>query len=129
MDLLKKHILRKQFDCVGEDGKPYLPKEVLWRQKEQFSDGVGYNWIDQLIDHASEQVTDVQMETAATRFPVNTPTSKEAYFYREIFQQHFPQDSAAKTVKRWIPKWQKDLDPSGRANETHVAPGMKKVAV
>ncbi|WP_298525367.1 asparagine synthase B [uncultured Christiangramia sp.] len=125
-DGVEKYILRKAFDTPEE---PFLPEEVLWRQKEQFSDGVGYNWIDQLIDHASEQVTDVQMQTAATRFPVNTPTSKEAYFYREIFQQHFPQDSAAKTVKRWIPKWQKDLDPSGRANETHVAPGMKKVAV
>ena len=122
-DGVEKYILRKAFDTPEQ---PFLPDEVLWRQKEQFSDGVGYNWIDQLIEYASKQVSDVQMETAALKYPVNTPMTKEAYFYREMFHKHFPQDSAAKTVKRWIPKWQKDLDPSGRANETHVAPGLKK---
>ncbi|MCM4155865.1 asparagine synthase B [Gramella sp. AN32] len=122
-DGVEKYILRKAFDTPE---RPFLPQEVLWRQKEQFSDGVGYNWIDQLIEYASKQVTDTELETAAGKFPVNTPTTKEAYFYRTIFHKHYPQDSAAKTVKKWIPKWQKDLDPSGRANETHVAPGMKK---
>jgi len=122
-DGAEKYILRKAFDTPE---RPFLPDEVLWRQKEQFSDGVGYHWIDQLIEYASNQVSDAQMETAAEKYPVNTPATKEAYFYRELFSKHFPQESAAKTVKRWVPKWQKDLDPSGRANETHVAPGMKK---
>jgi asparagine synthase (glutamine-hydrolysing) len=58
---------------------------------------------------------------AASKYPVNTPSTKEAYFYREIFNSYFPQESAAKSVKKWIPKWQKDLDPSGRASSTHVA--------
>ncbi|AVR44076.1 asparagine synthase B [Christiangramia fulva] len=123
-DGVEKYILRKAFDTPDE---PFLPEEVLWRQKEQFSDGVGYSWIDQLIEYAESQVSDLQMATAEEKFPVNTPATKEAYFYRTLFEKHFPQESAAKTVKRWIPKWQKDLDPSGRANETHVAPGLKKV--
>ena len=122
-DGIEKYIVRKAFDTPEH---PFLPEEVLWRQKEQFSDGVGYNWIDELIEYASSKVTDLQMDTAAQKFPVNTPATKEAYFYREIFHLHFPQEHAAKTVKRWVPKWQKDLDPSGRANDTHVAPGMKK---
>lgn len=122
-DGIEKYILRKAFDTPEE---PFLPEEVLWRQKEQFSDGVGYNWIDQLIEYAESQVSDLEMATAEAKFPVNTPATKEAYFFRKIFHKHFPQESAARTVKRWIPKWQKDLDPSGRANETHVAPGLKK---
>ncbi|MGA9327092.1 MAG: asparagine synthase B, partial [Salegentibacter sp.] len=71
-------------------------------------------------------VSDVEMETAALKYPHNTPTTKEAYFYREIFHSHYPQDCAAKTVKKWIPKWQADLDPSGRANTSHVASTAKK---
>ena len=94
---------------------------MLWRQKEQFSDGVGYSWIDSLIEFTKSQVSDVEMQTAATKYPFNTPATKEAYFYREIFNGYFPQESAARSVKKWIPKWQKDLDPSGRASSTHVA--------
>ncbi len=116
-DGVEKYILRKAFD-TSED--PYLPQEVLWRQKEQFSDGVGYSWIDTLIEYCSGQVTDAQLESAAARFPYNTPTTKEAYFYRDIFHKHFPQLSAAQTVRKWIPKWQENTDPSGRANAAHV---------
>jgi asparagine synthase (glutamine-hydrolysing) len=114
---VEKYILRKAFDTTED---PYLPQEVLWRQKEQFSDGVGYNWIDQLIDYCSSQVTDEQLESAAERFSYNTPTTKEAYFYRDIFSKHYPQVSAAQTVRKWIPKWQENQDPSGRANAAHV---------
>jgi asparagine synthase (glutamine-hydrolysing) len=116
-DGVEKYILRKAFDTPDD---PYLPQEVLWRQKEQFSDGVGYNWIDTLIDYCAGQVTDAQLEGAAARFPYNTPTTKEAYFYRDIFHRHFPQLSAAQTVRKWIPKWQENTDPSGRANAAHV---------
>ncbi|AWA31215.1 asparagine synthase B [Flavobacterium magnum] len=116
-DGVEKYILRKAFDTPGE---PYLPNEVLWRQKEQFSDGVGYNWIDQLIDYASSKVTDEDMEQAAQLFPYNTPTTKEAFYYRTIFHKHYPQLSAAQTVRKWIPKWQENQDPSGRANAAHV---------
>jgi len=114
---VEKYILRKAFDTPEN---PYLPQEVLWRQKEQFSDGVGYNWIDRLIEFCSSQVTDEQLEKAADTFPYNTPTTKEAYFYRGIFHRHFPQLSAAQTVRKWIPKWQENQDPSGRANAAHV---------
>jgi asparagine synthase (glutamine-hydrolysing) len=116
-DGVEKYILRKAFDTPEQ---PYLPQEVLWRQKEQFSDGVGYNWIDTLIDYCSAQVTDAQMEMAAELFPYNTPATKEAYFYRTLFHKHFPQLSAAQTVRKWIPKWQENQDPSGRANAAHV---------
>lgn len=113
----EKYILRKAFD-VPED--PYLPETVLWRQKEQFSDGVGYNWIDQLIDYCCSQVTDEQLAGAAAEFQYNTPTTKEAYFYRSVFNKYYPQLSAAQTVRKWIPKWQENQDPSGRANAAHV---------
>jgi asparagine synthase (glutamine-hydrolysing) len=112
------HLLqRKAFD-TPED--PYLPAEVLWRQKEQFSDGVGYSWIDTLIEFCSSQVTDEQMDSAAELFPYNTPATKEAYYYRTIFNKYYPQVSAAQTVRKWIPKWQENQDPSGRANSAHV---------
>ena len=114
---VEKYILRKAFDTPDQ---PYLPQEVLWRQKEQFSDGVGYNWIDTLIEYCSSKVTDEQLESAAERFPYNTPTTKEAYFYRDMFHKHYPQLSAAQTVRKWIPKWQENQDPSGRANAAHV---------
>jgi asparagine synthase (glutamine-hydrolysing) len=113
----EKYILRKAFDTPDN---PYLPDEVLWRQKEQFSDGVGYNWIDELIEYCSSKVTDSQLESAKELFPYNTPTTKEAYFYRNIFHQYYPQKSAAETVRKWIPKWQTNQDPSGRANAAHV---------
>ena len=113
----EKYILRKAFDTPDN---PYLPAEVLWRQKEQFSDGVGYNWIDQLIDYCSSKVTDEELEAAGSLFSYNTPTTKEAYFYRTIFHKYYPQVSAAQTVRKWIPKWQENQDPSGRANAAHV---------
>ncbi|MDI6049534.1 asparagine synthase B [Flavobacterium sp. XS2P24] len=113
----EKYILRKAFDTPDN---PYLPEEVLWRQKEQFSDGVGYNWIDQLIEYCSSQVTDEQLAGAAAEFPYNSPATKEAYFYRSIFNKYYPQVSAAQTVRKWIPKWQENQDPSGRANAAHV---------
>lgn len=113
----EKYILRKAFDTPDD---PYLPQEVLWRQKEQFSDGVGYNWIDELIIYCSSQVTDEQLEGAAAEFQFNAPTTKEAYFYRSIFHKYFPQQSAGQTVRKWIPKWQENEDPSGRANSAHV---------
>lgn len=114
---VEKYILRKAFDTPEQ---PFLPDEVLWRQKEQFSDGVGYNWIDQLIAHCETQVSDADFEQAEEKYPINTPTTKEAFFYREIFHKHFPEDTSAQTVMKWIPKWQANTDPSGRANEAHV---------
>ena len=116
-DGIEKYILRKAFDTPE---KPFLPEAILWRQKEQFSDGVGYNWIDTLIEYCSSQVTDEEFEKAKLFFPYNTPVTKEAFYYRRIFQKHFPQDSAAQTVRKWIPKWQENQDPSGRANAAHV---------
>jgi len=113
----EKYILRKAFDTPDN---PYLPDEFLWRQKEQFSDGVGYNWIDKLIEYCSSKVTDYELENAATLFPYNTPATKEAYYYRTIFHKYYPQTSAAETVRKWIPKWQENQDPSGRANTAHV---------
>ena len=118
----EKYILRKAFDTPEN---PYLPAEVLWRQKEQFSDGVGYDWIDQLIEYCGTQVTEEQLSGAATEFPYNSPATKEAYFYRSIFNTFYPQVSAAQTVRKWIPKWQENLDPSGRANAAHFQTGTK----
>lgn len=92
---IEKHILRDAFD-TPED--PYLPKEILWRQKEQFSDGVGYGWIDSLRDLADNNVTDQMFQQAANRFPENTPVTKEAYMYRSIFESHYPQTSSVKSV-------------------------------
>jgi asparagine synthase (glutamine-hydrolysing) len=114
---VEKYILRKAFDTPEQ---PYLPAEVLWRQKEQFSDGVGYNWIDTLIAYGTSQVSDEAFAKAAELFPYNTPATKEAFYYRNIFHKHFPQKSAAETVRKWIPKWQENTDPSGRANQAHV---------
>lgn len=116
-DGVEKYILRKAFD-TKED--PFLPQEVLWRQKEQFSDGVGYSWIDTLIEYCANQITDEQMRDAPIKYPHNTPSTKEAYYIREIFHKYYPQDDAAKTVLKWIPKWQENTDPSGRANKKHI---------
>jgi len=122
---IEKYILRKAFD---DKERPYLPDSVLWRQKEQFSDGVGYSWIDSLKAYAEKEVTDEQLKMAEFRFPYNTPASKEAYLYRSIFASHFPQDAAAKTVPggpsiacstpaaiEWEKSWKSLADPSGRA--------------
>ncbi|WP_445424945.1 asparagine synthase B [Alishewanella sp. HL-SH06] len=118
---MEKHILRHAFEGL-------LPNEILWRQKEQFSDGVGYNWIDSLKAHAAKEVSDQQMATASFRFPVNTPDSKEAYYYRVIFEEHFPHAGAISCVPggksvacstpealAWDAKMAEMTDPSGRA--------------
>ena len=118
---MEKWMLRKAFEG-------YLPDEVLWRQKEQFSDGVGYGWIDSLKKRAEEEISDKLMENAAYRFPLKTPLSKEGYLYRSIFEGHFPNPEAPKLVPdgpsiacstptaiRWDASWAKLADPSGRA--------------
>ncbi|XP_067612630.1 uncharacterized protein AsnS [Eurosta solidaginis] len=112
---IEKHILRAAF------ANNYLPHEVLWRQKEQFSDGVGYDWIDSIRSVASSHITDEQFATASQRFPINTPTTKEALYYRTIFEEIFPGNAAAETVKRWVPRmdWGCPEDPSGRAQAVH----------
>ncbi len=119
--VMEKKILREAFAGM-------LPEEVAWRQKEQFSDGVGYSWIDTLKKIASDSVSDVQMEHAAERFPINPPRNKEEYCYRSIFAEHFPSDSAARTVPSvpsvacstaealaWDKAFKNMNDPSGRA--------------
>jgi len=115
---IEKYILRKAFDVAD---KPYLPPEVLWRQKEQFSDGVGYSWIDGLKDHAEYMVSDDEFFLAQDRFPRDPPKTKEAFFYRTIFQELFPSDTCASTVVNWVPKteWGCNADPSGRAQAVH----------
>ncbi|WP_114786618.1 asparagine synthase B [Vibrio tetraodonis] len=121
---MEKHILRECFEH-------YLPDSIAWRQKEQFSDGVGYSWIDTLKEVAESKITDQQMETAKFRFPYNTPTTKEGYVYREIFEELFPLPSAAECVPggpsvacssakaiEWDESFQNCVDPSGRAVQT-----------
>jgi asparagine synthase (glutamine-hydrolysing) len=114
--------------CVREAFADMLPESVAWRQKEQFSDGVGYSWIDTLKKITSEAVTDEMMAHAAERFPINTPMNKEEYYYRSIFEEHFPSKSAALSVPHeasvacstatalaWDEAWKNMNDPSGRA--------------
>ncbi|MHC1479501.1 asparagine synthase B [Frateuria aurantia] len=118
---MEKSVLREAFDGA-------LPDEILWRQKEQFSDGVGYGWIDGLKAHAEAQVSDREFAAAAARFPYNTPATKEAYFYRRIFEQFYPGPAEAATVPggksiacsspaaiAWDPAFAAAADPSGRA--------------
>lgn len=97
---MEKYILRKAFD-VPEGEKPYLPDSILWRQKEQFSDGVGYSWIDGMKEHAAQVVSDEDFEKRAERFPEQTPDTKEAYWIRELFQQSFPEPAVISTVRKW----------------------------
>ena len=118
---IEKHILRQAFEDV-------LRHSVAWRQKEQFSDGVGYGWIDGLRDYAETQVTDDQLARAAYRFPIHTPDTKEGYFYRTLFDAHYPADAYARTVPggksvacstpeaiAWDASFANSADPSGRA--------------
>ena len=118
---IEKRIVREAFADM-------LPEEIAWRQKEQFSDGVGYSWIDTLKKITSEAVTDDQMAHAAERFPINPPLNKEEYYYRSIFAEHFPSDSAARSVNQeasvacstaialeWDAAFKNMNDPSGRA--------------
>lgn len=122
---MEKYIIRKAFD---DEEEPYLPKRILWRQKEQFSDGVGYGWIDSLKDLAEREVSERQMKHAERLFPHNTPQTKEAYLYRSIFQKHFEKEVAAYTVPggpsiacstsaaiEWDEAFKNAADPSGRA--------------
>ncbi|EFW19971.1 asparagine synthetase [Coccidioides posadasii str. Silveira] len=118
---IEKYILRKAFDTSDEpETKPFLPDNILWRQKEQFSDGVGYSWIDALKDNAELQVTDEMMKNPKPEWGDDIPDTKEAYWYRMMFDEHFP-PCCASTVMRWTPTWSKQTDPSGRAISTHVA--------
>ena len=112
----EKWVLRKAFDDKDD---PYLPEEILWRQKEQFGDGVGYSWIDSVKDHCEKIISDEEFATAADLFPHNTPDTKEAFYFRKVFERYYPDANSAKTVLKWIPKWQKNTDPSGRAAEHH----------
>ncbi|CDO92506.1 unnamed protein product [Kluyveromyces dobzhanskii CBS 2104] len=119
---IEKYILRKAFDTSDEpDVKPYLPEEILWRQKEQFSDGVGYSWIDALKDTAESTISDEQFAQPKAEWGDDIPTTKEAYWYRLKFDALFPQKTAASTVMRWIPKadWGCAEDPSGRYAKIH----------
>ena len=118
---MEKWILRKAFEDL-------LPKSVVWRQKEQFSDGVGYSWIDTLKEMVEKEVTDKQLANAHFKFPIQPPTSKEEFYYRSIFAEHFPSDAAAKSVPsvpsvacstptalEWDESFKNMNDPSGRA--------------
>jgi len=119
--IIEKKIVREAFSDM-------LPREIIWRQKEQFSDGVGYAWIDTLKKITSEAVTDEQMTHARERFPINPPLNKEEYYYRSIFEEFFPSESAARSVNQeasvacstsvalqWDAAFQNMNDPSGRA--------------
>ena len=118
---MEKWVVRKAFE-------DYLPESVAWRQKEQFSDGVGYSWIDTLKEVVELAVTDEQMSNAHYRFPLQTPQNKEEFYYRSIFQEHFPSDAAAMSVPsvpsvacstpvalNWDEAFKNQNDPSGRA--------------
>lgn len=118
---IEKYPLRKAFEGA-------IPAEVLWRQKEQFSDGVGYSWINGLKAYAETEITDAMMRGAAERFPIKTPETKEAYLYRQLFEQHFPTATAVNcvpfersvacstaTALAWDAAFQNSADPSGRA--------------
>jgi asparagine synthase (glutamine-hydrolysing) len=113
------YFLARKIKAFDTPEKPYLPDSILWRQKEQFSDGVGYGWIDGLKDYAEKQVTDEDLASAAAKFPYNTPDTKEAYLFRKIFESLFHGESAQKTVEKWIPTWGKSKDPSGRVQLVH----------
>lgn len=118
---MEKWVIRKAFES-------YLPESVAWRQKEQFSDGVGYSWIDTLKEVVNAEVSDEQLANAKFRFPIQTPTTKEEYYYRSIFEEHFPSDTAALTVPsvpsiacstpialEWDEAFKNMNEPSGRA--------------
>ncbi|KAF9456775.1 asparagine synthase [Collybia nuda] len=119
---MEKYILRKAFDC-SPGGKKYLPHSILWRQKEQFSDGVGYSWIDGIKEHAASVVSDEAFATRTDRWSDGVPDTKEAYFIRDIFDGLYPSETVAQTAVRWIPRgdWGCATDPSGRSVSIHNA--------
>eukprot|EP01098_Paradermamoeba_levis_P000762 TRINITY_DN1088_c0_g1_i2.p1 TRINITY_DN1088_c0_g1~~TRINITY_DN1088_c0_g1_i2.p1 ORF type:complete len:587 (-),score=216.45 TRINITY_DN1088_c0_g1_i2:90-1763(-) len=122
---IEKHIIRAAFD---DKEHPYLPDAILWRQKEQFSDGVGYSWIDGLKEYTSNHVSDEDFAKRAERFPHDTPPTKEAFYYRCIFEELFPQKTCMETVQFWVPntRWGGvAADPSGRAQKVHVSTIVK----
>lgn len=113
---IEKYILRKAFDTKEN---PYLPDEILWRQKEQFTDGVGYNWLDTLVKHCEDSITDDVFETKKNEYQVK---NKEELYYKQLFNELFP--NREDVVDRWIPKtdWEGvSYDPSGRAQAGHVS--------
>ena len=127
---MEKYLMRSAFDDAEN---PYLPESILWRQKEQFSDGVGYGWIDGLKNYAESKVSNEMFRNRAFRFPVNLPVSKEAYLYRMIFEEHFPEPASIQAVfvepsiacstaiaLEWEKAWKDKADPSGRAIEVHT---------
>ncbi len=124
--------------CIRKAFEEYLPESIAWRQKEQFSDGVGYGWIDTLKKIAEENVTDEMMANAKYRFNINVPMSKEEYLYRSIFAEHFPSDQAAACVPSvpsiacstgealaWDESFKNNADPSGRAVNMVHSQGKK----
>lgn len=122
---MEKWLLRAAF---ADPSEPLIPASVLWRQKEQFSDGVGYNWVDGLRAYAEAQVSDRELAEAAERFPHAPPTTKEAYLYRSRFAALFPGEHAARCVARWVPRWQDSGDSSGRANPFHAQHAARRTA-
>src|SRR5690606_697219 len=136
---IERWVVRKAFE-------DYLPESIAWRQKEQFSDGVGYSWIDTLKEQAGQKVSDEEFALAASRFPINTPKNKEEYYYRSIFEEHFPSTTAALTVPSvksvacstpeallWDASFQNLNDPSGRAvanvhQESYEKEGSEAIA-
>lgn len=131
---MEKWVLRKAFE-------DYLPADIVWRQKEQFSDGVGYSWIDTLKELAAEKISDQELADAAQRFPINPPMTKEEYHYRSIFSEHFPSDAAARCVPSvpsvacstpealaWDASFRNLNDPSGRAvSKVHLEAYEKRL--
>ena len=126
---MEKYILRKAFDRPASPGGPaYLPEAVLWRQKEQFSDGVGYDWVDGLKAYAERMVSGPDFAARAERWPDHPPATREYYLLRHIFEGHFPGPHAAATVPKglsiacstpeavaWDPAWAGTHEISGRA--------------
>ena len=128
---IEKYILRKAFDIKDENGKNiYLPDEVLWRQKEQFSDSITYRWIDTLKSFTDKEIDENYASAYNNKeylYPYNTPQTTEAFYYRQIFEKLYP--NREKTVKYWKPNttWEglNSTDPSGRVNECHINTNSK----
>jgi asparagine synthase (glutamine-hydrolysing) len=120
---IEKWAMREAFS-KNFTGEEYLPAEILHRPKEQFSDGVGFSWIDGLKDHCNACVTDEQLASAAATFPHDPPATKEAYYYRTMFENRFGKHPGTQGLRegvvKWIPRWSESDDPSGRAQRFHA---------